>query len=130
MGVFAKSVDGPNYAGSNPGGCLGLFACDVTALCTKFTSGARRPRDSHEEAVSRASLMSCCSSASSSLSVFKEWKQGESLTCAKNPNYWDTGKPYLDGFVASVVEAKSTLVELEAGPSSWRSPKRSRTSSA
>jgi peptide/nickel transport system substrate-binding protein len=47
--------------------------------------------------------------------VFKEWKQGESLTFAKNPNYWEPGKPYIDGFVVKVVEAQSALVQLEAG---------------
>ena len=47
--------------------------------------------------------------------VFKEWKQGESLTFAKNPNYWESGKPYIDGFVVRVVEAQSALVQLEAG---------------
>jgi peptide/nickel transport system substrate-binding protein len=47
--------------------------------------------------------------------VFQEWKQGESLTFARNKNYWQTGKPYLDGFVAKVVEPKSALVQLEGG---------------
>jgi peptide/nickel transport system substrate-binding protein len=47
--------------------------------------------------------------------VFVEWKQGESLTFAKNPNYWDSGKPYIDGFVARIVEPKSALIQLEAG---------------
>jgi peptide/nickel transport system substrate-binding protein len=47
--------------------------------------------------------------------VLDEWKQGESLTFSKNKNYWQTGKPYLDGFVARVVEPKSALIQLEAG---------------
>jgi peptide/nickel transport system substrate-binding protein len=47
--------------------------------------------------------------------VFQEWKQGQSLTYSKNPNYWDTGKPYLDGFVANVLQEQSALVQLEAG---------------
>jgi peptide/nickel transport system substrate-binding protein len=47
--------------------------------------------------------------------VFMEWKQGESLTFAKNKNYWQTGKPYIDGFIARVIEPKSALVQLEAG---------------
>jgi peptide/nickel transport system substrate-binding protein len=47
--------------------------------------------------------------------VFVEWKQGESLTFARNKNYWQSGKPYLDGFVARVIEPKSALVQLEAG---------------
>jgi peptide/nickel transport system substrate-binding protein len=47
--------------------------------------------------------------------VFVEWKQGESLTFAKNPNYWQSGRPYIDGFVAKVVEPKSAMIQLEAG---------------
>jgi peptide/nickel transport system substrate-binding protein len=47
--------------------------------------------------------------------VFVEWKQGESLTYTKNKNYWDSGRPYLDGFVAKVIEPKSALIQLEAG---------------
>jgi peptide/nickel transport system substrate-binding protein len=47
--------------------------------------------------------------------VFDEWRQGESLTFSKNKNYWQTGKPYIDGFVARVVEPKSALIQLEAG---------------
>jgi peptide/nickel transport system substrate-binding protein len=47
--------------------------------------------------------------------VFNEWKQGESLTFSKNPSYWDTDKPYIDGFVVRVLEAQSALVQLEAG---------------
>ena len=47
--------------------------------------------------------------------VFVEWKQGESLTFAKNANYWQTGKPYIDGFVARVIEATSAIAQLEAG---------------
>ncbi|HET6316075.1 MAG TPA: ABC transporter substrate-binding protein, partial [Chloroflexota bacterium] len=42
--------------------------------------------------------------------VLDEWKQGESLTFSKNKNYWQTGKPYIDGFVARVVEPKSALI--------------------
>ncbi|MCC6790040.1 MAG: ABC transporter substrate-binding protein, partial [Thermomicrobiales bacterium] len=30
---------------------------------------------------------------------FQEWKQGESLTLVKNPDYWQTGKPTLDRLV-------------------------------
>jgi peptide/nickel transport system substrate-binding protein len=47
--------------------------------------------------------------------VFVEWKQGESLTFAKNANYWQTGKPYIDGFVARIVEATAAIAQLEAG---------------
>ena len=34
---------------------------------------------------------------------FVEWKQNDSLTLTKNPNYWQSGKPYLDGIEMSVV---------------------------
>jgi len=47
--------------------------------------------------------------------VFQEWKQGDSLTFSKNANYWDTGKPYIDGFIVHILEAQSALVQLEAG---------------
>ena len=47
--------------------------------------------------------------------VFGEWKQGESLSFTRNKNYWLSGRPYLDGFDVRVIEAKSALVQLEAG---------------
>ena len=47
--------------------------------------------------------------------VFQEWKQGDSLTFSKNANYWDTGKPYIDGFIVHILEEQSALVQLEAG---------------
>jgi peptide/nickel transport system substrate-binding protein len=47
--------------------------------------------------------------------VFNEWKQGVSLTYSKNPNYWQSGKPYIDGFVATVLNAQAAIVQLEAG---------------
>lgn len=28
--------------------------------------------------------------------MVKEWVKGDHITLARNPNYWDTGKPYLD----------------------------------
>lgn len=31
--------------------------------------------------------------------VFKEWVPGNRLVVERNPNYWDKGKPYLDGVV-------------------------------
>jgi peptide/nickel transport system substrate-binding protein len=30
---------------------------------------------------------------------FKEWVRGERVVLERNPDYWDAGKPYLDGFV-------------------------------
>lgn len=31
--------------------------------------------------------------------ILKEWKRGDSFLVARNPNYWQEGKPYLDEFV-------------------------------
>src|SRR5499427_740029 len=47
---------------------------------------------------------------------FVEWKQNDSLTLAKNPNYWQSGKPYLDGIVMSVVtDPQAMTARLEGG---------------
>jgi peptide/nickel transport system substrate-binding protein len=47
---------------------------------------------------------------------FVEWKQGDSLTLTKNTNYWQSGKPYLDGIVMSViVDPQAMTTQLEAG---------------
>jgi peptide/nickel transport system substrate-binding protein len=47
---------------------------------------------------------------------FVEWKLNESLTLVKNPDYWDTGKPYLDGIAMSVVtDPQAMTTRLEAG---------------
>ena len=29
--------------------------------------------------------------------VIDSWSPGQKIVATKNPNYWDTGKPYLDG---------------------------------
>jgi peptide/nickel transport system substrate-binding protein len=48
--------------------------------------------------------------------VFQEWKQGESMRFTKNPNYWQTGKPYLDEVIVNVrKDAQSMMADLEAG---------------
>jgi peptide/nickel transport system substrate-binding protein len=45
-----------------------------------------------------------------------EWKPGDSLTLAKNTNYWQSGKPYLDGIVMSVVtDPQAMTTRLEGG---------------
>jgi peptide/nickel transport system substrate-binding protein len=31
--------------------------------------------------------------------VFKEWTPGQRLVVERNPNYWESGKPYLDGVI-------------------------------
>src|SRR5262249_27146567 len=39
---------------------------------------------------------------------FVEFKRGESLKFARNPRYWKTGRPYLDGIEWKVIENRST----------------------
>jgi peptide/nickel transport system substrate-binding protein len=33
----------------------------------------------------------------------KEWQRGDHLTLARNPNYWEQGKPYLDEVIFKIV---------------------------
>jgi peptide/nickel transport system substrate-binding protein len=58
---------------------------------------------------------------------FVEWVQGQYLQFAKNKNYWQSGRPYLDGVKVNIKsDAVAMLTELEAGASdivlapSWR----------
>jgi peptide/nickel transport system substrate-binding protein len=45
-----------------------------------------------------------------------EWKPGESLTLTKNTSYWQSGRPYLDGIVMSVItDSQAMTTRLEAG---------------
>jgi peptide/nickel transport system substrate-binding protein len=45
-----------------------------------------------------------------------EWVQGDHLTFSKNPNYWQAGKPYLDGMTSIVTgDASARMVAFEAG---------------
>jgi len=47
---------------------------------------------------------------------FVEWVPGDHITLEKNPNYWETGKPYLDGVQISIFrDAQSMVAALEAG---------------
>jgi peptide/nickel transport system substrate-binding protein len=47
---------------------------------------------------------------------FVEWKQNESLTLTKNANYWQSGKPYMDGIVMSVItDPQAMTTRFEAG---------------
>lgn len=34
---------------------------------------------------------------------FEEWRRGDAIRLVRNDEYWDTGKPYLDGLVAKIV---------------------------
>jgi peptide/nickel transport system substrate-binding protein len=48
--------------------------------------------------------------------VFKEWVQGSHILYERNPNYWDPGKPYLDGIVVRfIADANARAVALETG---------------
>ncbi len=47
---------------------------------------------------------------------FVEWKPKDSLTLAKNANYWQSGRPYLDGIVMSVItDPQAMTTQLEGG---------------
>jgi peptide/nickel transport system substrate-binding protein len=47
--------------------------------------------------------------------VFKEWVQGDHLAFERNPNYWQSGRPYLDGLQANVRDIQAATLQLEAG---------------
>jgi peptide/nickel transport system substrate-binding protein len=48
--------------------------------------------------------------------VLKEWVQGDHISLVKNPNYWQTGRPYLDGIEYRISpDAQSMVSQFEAG---------------
>jgi len=48
--------------------------------------------------------------------VIDSWTPGQEIVATKNPNYWDTGKPYLDGITFGLTANPSTaLLRLERG---------------
>jgi peptide/nickel transport system substrate-binding protein len=48
--------------------------------------------------------------------TFGEWVQGSHLAYGKNTNYWQTGRPYLDGIRVSIMRDQQSMVsQLEAG---------------
>jgi peptide/nickel transport system substrate-binding protein len=48
--------------------------------------------------------------------TFAEYVQGDHFTLKKNPNYWQTGKPYLDGIEIKIFsDPQSMMTQLEAG---------------
>ena len=47
---------------------------------------------------------------------FKEWKKGQYVEMVRNEDYWNRGKPYLDGIVVQfVTDAAARAVALETG---------------
>jgi peptide/nickel transport system substrate-binding protein len=47
---------------------------------------------------------------------FVEWVPGDHITLAKNPNYWESGHPYLDGIQISIYrDAQAMVAALESG---------------
>nr|WP_314071549.1 ABC transporter substrate-binding protein [uncultured Roseococcus sp.] len=47
---------------------------------------------------------------------FKEWQRGSHLVLERNPDYWQAGKPYLDGIIFRFIpDAVARSVALEAG---------------
>ncbi|HEX8967720.1 MAG TPA: ABC transporter substrate-binding protein, partial [Chloroflexota bacterium] len=46
---------------------------------------------------------------------FVEWVQGDHLGFAKNPSYWQSGRPYVDSFIAYVRTDQALLVQFESG---------------
>jgi len=47
---------------------------------------------------------------------FVEWVPGDHLTLVKNPNYWESGHPYLDGVNISIFrDAQAMVAALESG---------------
>ncbi len=48
--------------------------------------------------------------------TFVEWAQGDHITMARNANYWQSGRPYVDGIVIKVIkDASAAVATLEAG---------------
>lgn len=47
---------------------------------------------------------------------FKEWARGDRIVLERNPDYWDAGKPYLDGIVFRILpDAASRSAAFERG---------------
>jgi peptide/nickel transport system substrate-binding protein len=47
---------------------------------------------------------------------FVEWQPGSQLRLAKNPNYWRTGRPYVDALIVNIIPDPQALVaQLEGG---------------
>jgi peptide/nickel transport system substrate-binding protein len=44
-----------------------------------------------------------------------EWATGDHFTLARNKNYWQSGKPYLDSLIVNIRNQQSMAVQLESG---------------
>jgi len=52
--------------------------------------------------------------------VFKEWNKGQYILLERNPDYWDTGKPYLDKLIFRFIpDAASRAAALETGEANY-----------
>ena len=48
--------------------------------------------------------------------ILKEWSQGDHISLVKNPNYWQTGRPYLDAIEYKILpDAQTMVAQFEAG---------------
>ncbi|MGM4964378.1 ABC transporter substrate-binding protein [Tardiphaga sp. 1201_B9_N1_1] len=48
--------------------------------------------------------------------VFKEWKKGEYILLERNPDYWETAKPYLDKVIFRIIpDAAARAAAIEKG---------------
>ena len=47
--------------------------------------------------------------------TFVEWVQGDHITLKKNPNYWQSGKPYLDGIEIKIFTDPQSMVVAARG---------------
>ena len=48
--------------------------------------------------------------------ILKEWAQGDHVSLVKNPNYWQSGRPYLDAIEYRVLpDAQAMVAQFEAG---------------
>jgi peptide/nickel transport system substrate-binding protein len=48
--------------------------------------------------------------------ILKEWAQGDHISLVKNPNYWQSGRPYLDAIEYRILSNAQTMVaQFEAG---------------
>lgn len=43
--------------------------------------------------------------------VLKEWVKGSHLTLERNPNYWEEGKPYLDGMIIQIMPNSASRLQ-------------------